>query len=144
MIDFDPTVDLKVKQQTFCREYAVHGETKKAAMAAGYAKGGARHYGHELLKDPRIRAYVQQLRDEASERCNLTLDSVTYRLLNIYEEAMEKSDLAQANKSVEMQLKMLGALQNTSQVHVHGVADRKTLEGQIERFAAIVGEPVET
>lgn len=144
MVKFDPSIDLNTKQQTFCQEYAVHGEPKKAGLKAGYTKTGAARHANTLLRDPRIKAFVQQLRDEASERAGLTLDATLKRVQAVYDGAMEASDFAQANKACELQLKTQGALQNTSQIHVHGSPNRKNLEEQILRFAPLAGETVET
>ena len=57
-----PTPPLTSKQQAFIREYTRTGRAKRAAVLAGYSPRSAKQIGHTLLKKPRVRRALDDLR----------------------------------------------------------------------------------
>ena len=74
------TDDLSEKQKRFGREYMVDFDVPAAYVRAGYSKKSARSAGGRLLRDPRMKAYIEELGVEAAERADLTIDSVLKNL----------------------------------------------------------------
>ena len=52
--------ELNEKQLIFCEEYLKIFNATQAAINAGYSKKSAYSYGHDLLKDERIKQYIAQ------------------------------------------------------------------------------------
>jgi hypothetical protein len=74
------TNELSEKQKRFAREYMVDFDVPAAYTRAGYSKKSARSAGGRLLRDPRMKAYIEELGVEAAERADLTIDSVLKNL----------------------------------------------------------------
>ena len=74
------TNELSEKQKRVAREYMVDFDVPAAYTRAGYSKKSARSAGGRLLRDPRMKAYIEELGVEAAERADLTIDSVLKNL----------------------------------------------------------------
>ncbi len=74
------TDDLNEKQKQFGREYMVDFDVSAAYTRAGYSEKSAQSAGSRLLRDPRMKAYIEELGVEAAERADLTIDSVLKNL----------------------------------------------------------------
>lgn len=55
---------LSVKQQKFCHEFIINGNSTAAAIKAGYSKVTARQIGAENLTKPYIQEYIKYLTKE--------------------------------------------------------------------------------
>ena len=69
---------LTAKQEAFCRHYAagepgVLNNATRAAIEAGYSSKTAAQIGHENLRKPKVRARVEELREEAREVAKVRL-----------------------------------------------------------------------
>ncbi|HET6255846.1 MAG TPA: terminase small subunit [Puia sp.] len=64
------------KQELFCHEWLIDMNDTQAAIRSGYSKKTAGAIGHELLRNPKIRDRIDQLRNEALIRADLSLDSL--------------------------------------------------------------------
>lgn len=66
------------KQRMFCNYYVIDFNATQAAIKAGYSEDTAGLIGHENIKKPNIRAYLDNLIDEkvlsAAETVKLTSD----------------------------------------------------------------------
>jgi phage terminase small subunit len=51
---------LSPREEAFAREYALCGDGKRAAIAAGYGRAGAAVQAHRCLKRPAVRALVRR------------------------------------------------------------------------------------
>jgi hypothetical protein len=71
----DP-VKLTAKQERFCSEWLIDMNDTQAAIRTGYSKKTASAIGHELLRNPKIRAEIDRLRQQALIRNELTLDAL--------------------------------------------------------------------
>lgn len=64
------------KQIAFCNEYLIDLNATQAAIRAGYSQNTAAEIGHENLRKPHIEKYIQERREEAQKRNEITLDKV--------------------------------------------------------------------
>lgn len=67
---------MNVKQRLFCEEWLIDKNGTKAAERAGYGEDNARQTGYEILTKPYIKAYLNILIEEQSERLQITADDV--------------------------------------------------------------------
>ncbi len=74
------TEELSQKQKRFAREYMVDFDVPAAYARAGYSEKSARSAGGRLLRNPLMKAYIEELGVEAAERADLTIDSVLKNL----------------------------------------------------------------
>lgn len=72
--------DLNQRQLRFCREYVCDFNGARAARAAGYKAACARVTACQLLTNPNIRAEVDLLIQERTERTRVTADRVVLEL----------------------------------------------------------------
>lgn len=59
---------LSVKQQKFCDLYLKYGNATKAAKEAGYSGKNAGQNAAKLLKNPKIKAFIDQRLEEAASK----------------------------------------------------------------------------
>lgn len=71
---------LTERQQRFVAHYAVLGNAKQAAIAAGFSVKTAGQIGHSLTCDPRIQAALQEATADVREELSITRDKVLQRL----------------------------------------------------------------
>jgi len=67
---------LNEKNKLFADEYIKDLHITNAAIRAGYSKKTAHVQGHELLKKPKIQAYIQERMNKRAERTEITQDKV--------------------------------------------------------------------
>lgn len=63
---------LKIKRITFCKEYVFDWNASRAARDAGYSKKTAGSMGHELLKIPEIKQYIELIKSDLEELSGVT------------------------------------------------------------------------
>jgi phage terminase small subunit len=78
-----PEPKLTAKQKKFCLEYLVDGNATQSAIRAGYSAHTAYSIGVENLKKPQIRAFLDELLAQQSERTKMTADQVIEKLTAI-------------------------------------------------------------
>lgn len=87
---------LTAKQQAFVVEYAVDGNGKRAAIAAGYAPKHAEVTASKLLRVPKVAArvdhYKRELADRAVEKASIDAAWVLRELAYQYTRCKEKDD----------------------------------------------------
>lgn len=73
------------RHEKFAQELAKGKAQHDAFMAAGFKAQGnaARANASRLLTDANVSARVEELKEKAAERCVVTVESITQRLLNI-------------------------------------------------------------
>ena len=76
-------IELKPRQKIFCAEYLKDLSGKEAAIRAGYSKKTANVQSCQMLKDDRIKAYLQELQAKRQERLEVDADYVLRRLVEI-------------------------------------------------------------
>lgn len=74
---------LTPKKERFCLEYIQDYNATQAAIRAKYSPKSAAKTGCQLLKEPEVRAYIEQLQREARERLMLNHDRVILELVDV-------------------------------------------------------------
>ncbi|MEE8152485.1 MAG: terminase small subunit [candidate division NC10 bacterium] len=96
------TDELNEKQKRFGREYMVDFDVSAAYTRAGYSEKSAQSAGSRLLRDPRMKAYIEELGVEAAERADLTIDSVLKNLREDRKAAREAGQYGPAVRADEL------------------------------------------
>ena len=73
----------QAKQAIFVREYMIHRNGTKAAIAAGYAPRSASVTSCRLLRNAKVQSTVAELTDERLDRLEITADTVLQELAKI-------------------------------------------------------------
>lgn len=76
---------LSVSDVRFCQHYARHGNAAEAYRQAGYRNSDSTpaavwHAAHDTLRKAKVRTYVRQLRQEACDAAQITVDRLAGRL----------------------------------------------------------------
>lgn len=74
-------------QARFAREYAIDRNATQAAIRAGYSEHTAKQQGARLLTNVDVRAEIERTLAACAERVELTVASVTSKLLALSEKA---------------------------------------------------------
>lgn len=80
-------VRMTPKQAAFAREYAIDKNATQAAIRAGYSAKTAKQQGQRLLTKVDVRAEVERTLAASAERVELTVASISTRLLAIADKA---------------------------------------------------------
>lgn len=75
--------DLTEKQKRFCDEYLIDLNATQAAIRAGYNEKTAYSMGQRLLKNVEVQKKIQSLKNDRSERTEITQDMVLRELAAI-------------------------------------------------------------
>ena len=109
---------LSPQQQRFVEEYCLGKTATEAARIAGYSPKRPDVAGAKLLKQPHIAAAVAALRAKVAKETSITVAWVQEQLVDTYRAARSDTDLAAANRALELLGKNLGMF-----------ADRLKLDG---------------
>lgn len=74
---------LSEKRARFAREYLVDRNGKQAAIRAGYKATSAEQAASRMLRDPAVKAYIEQGEVKLTEKVGLTAELVLEELLTI-------------------------------------------------------------
>lgn len=74
---------LNDRQRQFCREYLIDLNATQAAIRAGYSEKYANTNASKLLQNTTINNYLQELKNERSQRTEITADLVLEELAAI-------------------------------------------------------------
>ena len=74
---------LTPKQQRFADEYLIDLNATQAAIRAGYSPKSAEQQGSALLRNPKVRAYLDQRMAEHSRRTGVTQERIIRELARI-------------------------------------------------------------
>lgn len=130
------------KQEAFVREYLIDMNATKAAERAGYSAATAKQAGSRLLSDVDIRAAIERQRNAVAERMEITIASITNRLITLADKA-ESLDSAPgmsvARQAVMDVAKINGLVVDTSEVLTRSPEERAArlaaLRAERERIA---------
>jgi len=128
---------LSDKQQAFAREYLVDRNATQAAIRAGYSPATAKQQGARLLTNVDVRAAVNRGETAIAEKTELTVLSITNRLLTIADksEALESAPgMSVARQALMDAAKLNGLVVETSEVVTRSAEDRAA------RIAALKAE----
>lgn len=130
------------KQEAFAREYTIDKNATQAAIRAGYSKKTAGQQGEQLLKKLEIRALIERTIAASAERIELTVASVSNKLLGLSEkaEAMEGAGAINVARQCLMDAaKLNGLVVESSEVVTRSPEERSAriamLKAERERLA---------
>ena len=119
-------MELNPKQIRFCQEYVIDLNGTQAAIRAGYSTKTANEQSAQLLAKLSIKAYINELQANISNKLNINAEWVTQRFKDISDRCMTVEpvrdrdgnptgeyvfDSSGANKSTEMLGKMIGVFE---------------------------------
>jgi len=70
-MSYDGEKKLNEKQKRFCEEYVKDNNGAQAAIRAGYSEKSARSIASEHLTKPNINFYINELKKELIDQCNV-------------------------------------------------------------------------
>lgn len=76
-------LEIHLKQKKFCHEYLIDFNATKAAIRAGYSETSAYSQGHDLLKKPEIKKFIEQLSKTEFEAIGLSRNRLILELATI-------------------------------------------------------------
>lgn len=133
---------LNDKQAAFAREYVVDRNATQAAIRAGYSPATAKQQGARLLTNVDVRAAVNRGEAAVAEKTQLTVLSISTRLLTIADkaEALDSAPgMSVARQALMDAAKLNGLVVDTSEVLTRTPEDRAArivaLRAERERLA---------
>lgn len=63
---------LSDKQKIFCQEYVFDWNASRAALVAGYSKKTYKQIGHENLKNPKVKAYIEEIQKDLAKLAGIS------------------------------------------------------------------------
>ena len=110
---------LRSKQQLFAQFYVKHFNATQAAKDAGYSEKRAGRKAYELLKNPLIQDYVEQLKREQLANVTVSKEYLNADLEYWKTKAKELGNIQAGIRVVEVQAKLNGLMVER---HEHKVA----------------------
>ncbi len=71
------------KHELFCRQYLLHGNASRAAVEVGYSENGVGQTAHKLLKRPDVQQRLEEMREVAAEKAEITDERWTRELATL-------------------------------------------------------------
>ena len=143
------------KQIRFAEEYIATNDATHALLEAGYApvkkadgdldKTRTGRRAQQYLANPKLRAYIEILRDDVVEKVSWDAQKVLDKMYQTYMRATEAEDYTNANRSLENMGKHLGMFIDKKEIkqntNFHGADSTFTadLDADIKNLAAISG-----
>lgn len=75
-----PGQELNDREELFCQKYVISLNATKSATEAGYSERSAESTGSRLLRRDKVRARIQELKEERSKRTGFDQDRVLLEL----------------------------------------------------------------
>ena len=74
---------LTPKQYIFCKEYLVDMNATRAIIKAGYSEKSADTQGSRMLRNVKVRAYLDEMTAHRAEKLDITADKVLQEIANV-------------------------------------------------------------
>ena len=140
---------LTKKQSRFAELYLETNDLVHSLVEAGYAPVKTRdgrldpkrtqRRAHQYLSNPKIRAYVELLREDVVEQVSWNAQKVLDKMFQTYMRATEAEDYTNANRSLENMGKHLGMFISKSEIKQNTTT---TFQGTDETFTPDVEEDI--
>lgn len=101
-------IGLTEKQRLFCEAYVVDCNAKKAIIGTGSPEKHAMQMGYEMLKVPKVKAYIKFLRSKAAEVAGVTAIRNAQALTEIAYDQTGEVKNHEKIKAIEVLNKMFG------------------------------------
>jgi len=140
---------LTIKQQKFAEAYIATNDASKALIDAGYApvvrtdtgeldKSKTAKRAQQYLSNPKIRAYVETLREEVVEKVSWTAEKVIDKMYQTYLRATDNDDYTNANRSMESIAKHLGMFVDKKEIKQEFSSMTGSSDDDIQKLADAV------
>jgi hypothetical protein len=103
-----PAKPLRSRHEAFCQYFVLYGNASVAARDAGYSGRSAKNQGYRLIRQPRIRARVADIRRGLAAAYGLDADILLGKLEAVYQRAVEDHHFHAATRAVEVQARIAG------------------------------------
>ncbi len=101
-----PPKQLRSRHEAFCQYFVLYGSARNAAREAGYAPAWCKNQGYRLMRQPRIRARVADIRRELARDYALDAEVLLGKLETLYQRANEDHHFHAAVRAVEAQARI--------------------------------------
>tara|TARA_R110000765_G_scaffold416914_1_gene519044 strand:+ start:220 stop:711 length:492 start_codon:yes stop_codon:yes gene_type:complete len=141
---------LTIKQQKFSEAYVATNDAKQALFDSGYApvvrtdtgeidqsKTGKR--AQQYLSNPKIRAYIETIREEVIEKVAWTAEKVIDKMYQTYLRATDNNDYTNANRSMESIAKHLGMFVDKKEIKQEFSNISENSDEDIKKLADVIG-----
>jgi phage terminase small subunit len=141
---------LTIKQQKFAEAYVATNDASKALIDAGYApvvrtdtgeldKSKTAKRAQQYLSNPKIRAYVETIREEVIEKVSWTAEKVIDKMYQTYLRATDNDDYTNANRSMESIAKHLGMFVDKKEIKQEFSSMTGSSDDDIQKLADVIG-----
>ena len=141
---------LTIKQQKFAEAYVGTNDASKALIDAGYApvvrtdtgeldKSKTAKRAQQYLSNPKIRAYVETIREEVIEKVSWTAEKVIDKMYQTYLRATDNDDYTNANRSMESIAKHLGMFVDKKEIKQEFSSMTGSSDDDIQKLADVIG-----
>ena len=138
-------IDLRLhRHQLFVEQYAVSGNAKRAAIAAGYSPQYAASNCAKLLRRPAIKAAVDRVRAALAERSKFGMDRAMAQLREDRQFAIDTENATAAVRASEIMAKLAGHLVDRIDARVQAIPFSIVIRGVDEPVPAIEDESGES
>ena len=97
---------LRSRHEAFCQYFVLYGSAANAAREAGYAPASCKNQGYRLMRQPRIRARVADIRRGLARAYALDAQVLLGKLEALYQRANEDHHFHAAVRAVEAQARI--------------------------------------
>jgi phage terminase small subunit len=122
----------------------------KALIDAGYApvvrtdtgeldKSKTAKRAQQYLSNPKIRAYVETIREEVIEKVSWTAEKVIDKMYQTYLRATDNDDYTNANRSMESIAKHLGMFVDKKEIKQEFSSMTGSSDDDIQKLADVIG-----
>lgn len=120
---------LTPKQKNFADEYCAEQNATKAAIRAGYSKDTAEQQGSRLLRNVKVRQYIDEKLERLSRKTDITAEWVINELKKNHQLAQQNNEINASNKALEL----LGK-------HLQLFTDKMQLQGNLDVAVTILDD----
>lgn len=138
---------LTERQKEFLNLWFSNGNNAtKAVITMGLSKNAALDYG-KLLKEPRAKFYLEQLKDQASHQSKLTTGEVIAKARRVYDEAISNGNYKEALAAADLLGKYLGMNVDRSSVEIRNTTfssgdTPKDVKNDLSAFQDIINKAI--
>ena len=141
---------LTIKQQKSSEAYIATNDAKQALLDAGYAPVKRTDTGemdasktvkraHQYLSNPKVRAYIETLREEVVEKVAWTAEKVMDKMYQTYMRATDAEDYTNANRAMEAIAKHLGMFIDKKEIKQELSHLSENADEDIQKLADVIG-----
>jgi len=97
---------LSPRHEAFCHYFVLWGNASVVACEAGYSPRSSKNQGYRLMRQPRIRARIADIRRELARAYALDAQVLLGKLESLYQRANEDHHFHAAVRAVEAQARI--------------------------------------